>query len=84
MASMTDKTYTMPDNPDPKFYRNILIELFAPREYDNPEGRKILGEEFDKAFEELKKRVDAEALNDPNVSLAHLSELKDFQKEIGI
>lgn len=57
-TKLEDITYTMPDNSDPKFYRDILIGLFAPSEYDNPQGREILGEEFDKAFEELKKRVE--------------------------
>lgn len=81
---MSDKNYTMPDNHDPKFYRDVLIKLFAPREYDNPEGRKILGEEFDKAFEELKKRMIDFVLDDQDVSSAQLDALKDFQKEIGL
>ena len=57
---MTDKNYTMPDNPNKDFYRDMLIKLFAPRECDNPEGRKKLGEEFDKAFEEMKKKIENE------------------------
>ena len=54
----------MTDKPDPKFYRDILIGLFAPSEYNNPEGRKILGEEFDKAIEEMKKKIDNEETKD--------------------
>lgn len=48
-----DKTETMPDSVDPNFYRDVLIGLFAPNDYDNPTVRA----EFDKAFEELKERV---------------------------
>lgn len=55
---MSDRTYTMPDNLDPEFYRDMLIKLFALSEYDNPEGRKILGEEIDKAIEEVKKKIE--------------------------
>ena len=84
MASMSDKTYTMPDNPDPKFYRDALIKLFAPREYDNPEGRKILGDEFDKSFEEMKKKINDFVLDDTDVSSAQLDVLKDFKKDIGL
>lgn len=57
---MSDKIYTIPDSHDPKFFRDVLIGLFAPSEYDNPEGRRILGEEFDKAIEEVKKKIEDE------------------------
>lgn len=42
----------------------MLIKLFAPREYDNPDGRRILGEEFDKALEEVKKKIEDETPKD--------------------
>lgn len=74
---MSDKNYTMPDNPNKKFYRDMLIKLLTPSEYDNPEGRKILGEEFDKAIEELKKRVEEDALKEPNASTVYLDEIRE-------
>lgn len=60
----TDKTYSMPDNPDPKFYRDMLTklaELFTPKEYVNPVGLRVLGEEIGKALEELKEKIENEA-----------------------
>lgn len=49
----TDKPNTISDNPDPNIFRDALIGLFAPKDYDNPTVRA----EFDKALEKLKERV---------------------------
>lgn len=49
----TDNPNTMPNNPVLNIFRDALIGLFAPNDYNNP----TVCAEFDKALEELKERV---------------------------